>query len=73
MKNNPKTANCTSEWIICGCGAKVSGIRFEEFLWPEWMRKPNAVPFVPHGPRLFNFKLNECWTCSIIKGNTWHR
>lgn len=55
------------------CKMKVFGILFDGFLWPVWMKKKNAKAFQPHGPRIFNEKLKECWHCSMKRKDDWHR
>lgn len=55
------------------CNREVVGLVEQGYLWPLWMEQYNSAKFPPHGPRLFNIALMQCWHCSIINNTSWHR
>jgi len=55
------------------CGRNVVGLVHDGFLWPIWMKKKGVWKYPPHGPRLYNLEKEECWYCSILSGEDWHR
>lgn len=66
--NLPTTSKTCKE-----CKGDVEGLIHDGYLWPLWMAKKDSTLFPPHGPRLFNIELMQCWTCCVVKGGTWHR